>query len=135
MNRARVLKFPQPEIRSVSVDPLTKEILIRIAPGSDTLAHIGHVLQSLEELIRYLRMLEGSTTRDIANDAAKAQRRTRLIELARAYQRLRLVGVKHRAAINTLFIDPAFTDLHLSTSDIAWAIKAYVLSSQPKRPR
>lgn len=135
MNRARVLKFPQPDIRSISVDPATKEIVMRLAPGSDTLAHIGHVLQALEELIRYLRMVQGSTERDISNAETTALRRQRWVEVARAYQRLRLAGVKHRAAIRTLFVDPAFNDLQCSTADIAWAVKAYGLSMQPKRPR
>ena len=95
MNRARVLKFPDPEIRSISVDPVTKEIVIRLAPGSDTLTQIGYVLQSLEEMVRHLRMVQGSAERDIANEDRHEQRKRRYIELAQAYQRLRVAGAQH----------------------------------------
>lgn len=133
MNRAPVLKFPDPHIRSFFVDPKTKEVVIRLNVG--TLApDLVNTLQALEGLIRHMRMIQEDCVRQatVADDVAA--RKVRHIEIARSYQRLRYSGVKHRKAIQALFVDPTFADLQASTSDIAWWVKAYALSSQPKEP-
>ena len=135
MNRSPVLHFPQHEIRSFSVDPKTKEVVIRFYVGDTLAGDLINTLQSLEELVRHLRMIQECCVREATVSDAVQQQRKRHIEVARAYQRLRLSGVKHRAAIKALFIDPAFSDLNACTSDIAWWVKAYALSSEPKEPR
>lgn len=135
MNRTPVLRFPEPEIRSWSVDPKTKEITLKVYVGDTLAADTVHALNALEILVRQLRMIQESCARHVSNDEAIEQRRRRHIEVARTYQRLRLSGVKHRAAIKAIFVDPAFSDLHACTADIAWWVKAYALSSQPKEPR
>lgn len=135
MNRTPVLRFPEPVLRSFSVDPKTKEIIIRVYLGETLCADVVNTLQALEGLVNHLRRVQESCARNIKNDEAIEQRRRRHIEVARTYQRLRFSGVKHRAAINAIFIDPAFADLHACTSDIAWWVKAYALVSQPKEPR
>jgi hypothetical protein len=134
MNRAPVLKFPQPELRSFSVDPKTKEVVIRVFVGDALCADVVNTLQALEGLVGHLRMIQESCYRQVKSDDALAQRKRRHIEIARTYQRLRLSGLKHRAAINSIFIDPAFSDLQASTANIAWWVKAYGLSSTPKEP-
>lgn len=133
MNRAPVLHFPQHEIRSFSVDPKTKEVVIRFYVGETLASDLIHTLRSLEGLIGHLRMIQESCVRQ-ATVSDAVERRRRHIEVARAYQRLRLAGVKHRAAIRALFVDPSFADLHASTSDIAWWVKAYALTIEPKEP-
>lgn len=40
-----------------------------------------------------------------------------------------LPGVKHRAAIRALFVDPSFSDLHASTADISHFVKVYALET------
>ena len=134
MTRSPVLHFPQHEIRSFSVDPKTKEVVIRFYVGDTLASDLVNTLRSLEDLIGHLRMIQESCVRQATVSDAVAQRKRRHIEVARAYQRLRFSGVKHRAAIRALFVDPSFSDLHASTSDIAWWVKAYALSSQPKEP-
>lgn len=134
MNRTPVLKFPQHEIRSFSVDPETKEVIIRFYVGDTLAGDLVNTLHALEALIGNLRMIQECCVRQATASEATEQRKRRHIEVARAYQRLRVSGVKHRAAIRALFIDPAFSDLHAATSDIAWWVKAYGLSSQPKEP-
>lgn len=134
MNRTPVLKFPEPEIRSFSVDPKTKEIVLRVYVG-DTLCHdVVNTLSALQGLVGHLRMVQESCQRQVSADDALAQRKRRHIDVARTYQRLRLSGLKHRAAINSIFIDPTFSDLHASTANIAWWVKAYGLSSTPEEP-
>lgn len=134
MSRTPVLRFPEPEIRSWSVDPKTKEIVLRVYVG-DTLCHdVVNTLNALEGLVRHLRMIQESSERHVQADEALAQRKRRHIEVARTYQRLRLSGLKHRAAINSIFVDPNFSDLQASTSNIAWWVKAYGLSSKPEEP-
>lgn len=134
MNRTPVLKFPEPEIRSFSVDPKTKEIVLRVYMG-DTLCHdVVNTLSALQGLVGHLRMIQESCQRQVQADDALAQRKRRHIDVARTYQRLRLSGLKHRAAINSIFIDPAFSDLQASTANIAWWVKAYGLSSKPGEP-
>jgi len=134
MNRAPVLKFPQPEIRSFSVDPKTNEIVLRVYVG-DTLCHdVVNTLSALQILVGHLRMIQESCQRQVQADDALTQRKRRHIEIARTYQRLRLSGLKHRAAINSIFIDPAFSDVQASTANIAWWVKAYGLSSKPEEP-
>ena len=134
MKRPPVLKFPPSEIRSFSIDPKTKEVVVRFSIGETLAPDLVNALQGLEGLIRHLRMIQESCVRQAtASDEAQARKR-RHIEVARTYQRLRVSGVKHRAAIRALFIDPTFADLHAATSDIAWWVKAYALSSQPKDP-
>lgn len=134
MSRTPVLRFPQPEIRSFSVDPKTHEIVLRVYVG-DTLCHdVVNTLNALQELVGNLRMIQESCQRHVKADEALEQRKRRHIEVARTYQRLRLSGLKHRAAINSIFIDPDFSDLHASTSNIAWWVKAYGLSSTPEQP-
>ncbi|MDO8356953.1 MAG: hypothetical protein Q7U76_11240 [Nitrospirota bacterium] len=134
MNRAPVLKFPQPELRSFSVDPKTKEVVIRVFVGDALCADVVNTLQALEGLVGHLRMIQESCYRQVKSDVALEQRKRRHIEIARTYQRLRLSGLKHRAAINSIFIDPAFSDLQASTANIAWWVKAYGLSSKPEEP-
>lgn len=134
MNREPVLHFPQHELRSFSIDPDTKEVVVRFFIGDTLAGDLVHTLQSLETLIGHLRRIQENCVRQVTASEAAAARKRRHIEVARAYQRLRLAGVKHRAAIRALFIDPTFADLSLSTSDIAWCVKAYGLSTQPKEP-
>ena len=135
MNRTPVLRFPQPELRSFTVDPKTKEIVIRVYVG-DALCHdVVNTLNALQGLVGHLRMVQESLQREVIADDALAQRKRRHIEVARTYQRLRLSGLKHRAAINAIFIDPAFSDLQASTANIAWWVKAYGLSSKPEEPK
>jgi hypothetical protein len=134
MNRTPVLHFPQHEIRSFSVDPKTKEVVIRFYVGETLASDLVHTLRSLEGLIGHLRMIQESCVRQAVVSDEVAARKRRHIEVARTYQRLRLSGVKHRAAIRALFVDPAFSDLQACTSDIAWWVKAYALSSAPKEP-
>lgn len=135
MNRAPILKFPEPEIRSFSVDPKTKEIVLRVYVG-DTLCHdIVNTLSALQGMVGHLRMIQESCQRQVHNDEDFEKRKRKHIEVARTYQRLRLSGLKHRAAINSLFIDPTFADLHASTATIAFWVKAYGLSSaKPEEP-
>jgi hypothetical protein len=134
MNRSPMLRLPEPQLRSFSIDPHTKEITIKVYVGDTLCADVVHTLQALEGLVGHLRLIQESCTRTVKTDDAIEQRRRRHVEVARTYQRLRLSGMKHRAAIKALFVDPAFTDLHACTSDIAWWVKAYARSSQPKEP-
>lgn len=135
MNRTPVLHFPQHELRSFSIDPKTKEVVIRFYVGETLAGDLVNTLQSLEGLIRHLRMIQESCVRQATVSDAVEQRRRRHIDVARTYQWLRLSGLKHRAAINAIFVDPTFADLHACTSDIAWWVKAYALTSEPKKPR
>lgn len=36
--------------------------------------------------------------------------------------------------IRSFSVDPAYSDLHASTANIAWWVKAYGLSSKPEEP-
>lgn len=134
MNRTPVLHFPQHELRSFSIDPKTKEVVIRFSVGDTLPTDLVNTLQSLEEFVRNLRRIQESCVRHATATEAAQDRKRRHVEVARTYQRLRLSGLKHRAAIRALFIDPTFADLALSTSDIAWCVKAYALSVEPKEP-
>lgn len=127
MNRASVIRFPEPELRSFSVDPKTKEVVIRLYVGDTLGSDVVNVLDALQGLVRHMRMVQESCGRDLKNDEARSQRRKRHVEVARSYQRLRYSGVKHRAAIRALFVDPAFSDLHAASSDIAYWVKVYAL--------
>ena len=135
MTRSPVLHFPQYEIRSFSVDPKTKEVVIRFSIGDTLAGDLVRTLQSLEGLIGHLRMVQESCVRQATVSDEVDRRRKRHIEVARTYQRLRYSGVKHRAAIKALFVDPSFSDLDASTSNIAYWVKVYALSSSPKEPR
>lgn len=133
MNRTPLLKFPDHTIQSFSIDPKTKEVVIRITVG-DLAGDLVQTLQALEGLMRHLRMIQEDCVRQAKVSDDVVARKLRHVEVARAYQRLRYSGVKHRAAIRALFVDPGFADLNACTSDIAWWVKAYALSIEPKEP-
>lgn len=135
MNRNPVLAFPSPEIRSFSLDPKTKEIVIRVHVGDHLASDVAQTLHALEQLVGTLRRTQEFCERQHRTDERIAEARKRHIELARSYQRLRNSGVKHRAAIRALFVDPSFSDLNASTADIAYWVKAYVLTTAPKEPK
>jgi len=111
MNRATVLKFPTPDIRSFSIDPTTKEIVLRLYMGDAMPAHMLDVLRALESLVTEVRRGQERAERQVRVDAE--------------VERLRLSGLKHRACIRALFIDPAVSDLHASTADLAHWVKVY----------
>jgi hypothetical protein len=128
MTRASVLSFPSSEIRAFSVDPNTQELVIRLHLGDCLPHHVAEVLNALSGLVGTLRRTQEFCQRQADTDERIEAQRRRHIEVARTYQRLRLAGVKHRAAINSLFIDPSFSDLHASTAEISYWVKAYCLS-------
>jgi hypothetical protein len=127
MNRSPVLKFPAPEVRSFSVDPKTKELVIRLHLGEFIPHQVADVLNGLELLVGTLRRTQEFSERQDRTDAAIERQKTRHLDVARTYQRLRLSGLKHRQAINSIFIDPAFSDLNASTADISYWVKVYAL--------
>lgn len=81
--------------------------------------------------LNHVRRHQEWAERDLRTEEAVLRIRKRHIEVARAYQRLRLKGVKHRAAINSLFVDSRFSDLHASTSDIGHWVKLYSFQVSP----
>lgn len=127
MNRSPVLRFPSSSLRSFTVDPKTKEIVIRLHVGDHLPAHMADTLASLVDLVSQLRRTQEFCERSLRTDDRIEAMRRRHIEVARAYQRLRYSGLKHRATIRALFVDPAFTDLHASTADIAAWVQMYAL--------
>lgn len=133
MRRAPVLRFPTPEIRSFSVDPKTRDLVIRLHLGDHLPHQVADVLNALADLVEDLRRTQEFCERQQATDEHIAAMRKRHLEVARAYQRIRCAGVKHRAAIRSLFIDPAFSDLHATSADIAYWVKAYSEVSAPLR--
>ena len=127
MNRSPVLRFPNSEVRSFSVDPKTKDLVIRLHLGDFVPHQVADVLNALEGLVGTLRRTQEFCERQQHTDEQIEANKRRHIEVARAYQRLRFSGVKHRQAIKTLFVDPSFSDLHASTSDIGYWVKVYAL--------
>lgn len=127
MNRSPVLRFPDPSIRSFAVDPKTKEIVIRLYVGDHVPAHTCDVLTAMFDLVAQLRRTQEFCERTIRTDDRIEAMRRRHIEVARTYQRLRYSGLKHRATIRALFVDPAFADLHASTADITAWVQMYTL--------
>ena len=127
MNRSPVLRFPEPQIRSFSVDPKTKEVVVRLFVGDHLAGNLADTLHALELLVGTLRRTQEFCERTIKTDELIEQQKRKHIEVARSYRRLRLSGLKHRQAINSLFIDPAFSDLNASTADIGYWVKVYAL--------
>ncbi|MEC4889640.1 MAG: hypothetical protein RI101_06215 [Nitrospira sp.] len=135
MSRSHVLRFPAPEVRSFSVDPKTNEIMIRVYVGDSLAGDLSEALNWLSDLVGTARRTVSLCERQIKTDELIEQQRRRHIEVARAYQRLRVSGMKHRAAIRAIYIDPSFADLNAPTSDIAAWVKMYCLESKPRGSR
>lgn len=129
MRRATVLRFPDPAVESFSYDRRTGEIVIRLHVGDEIPHQLLDVLRGLTGLVDTVRRTQECAERNIRADAIVEQMRRRHVEVARSYQRLRLAGVKHRAAIRALFVDPSFSDLHASTADISHFVKVYALET------
>lgn len=127
MRRATVLRFPDPSVESFSYDRQTGDIVIRIHIGDEIPHQLLDVLRGLTGLVDTVRRTQECAERNIRVDEITERLRRRHLEVARSYQRLRLAGVKHRAALRALFIDPAFSDLHASTADLAHWVKVYGL--------
>lgn len=132
MRRATVLRFPDPSVECFSYDRRTGEIVIRLQAGNDIPHHLLDVLRGLTGLVDTVRRTQECAERNIRADAIVEHLRRRHIEVARSYQRLRLSGVKHRAAIRALFVDPAFSDLHASTADLSHWVKVYGLDRKAR---
>jgi len=128
MTRPSVLRFPatHPDW-SWDYDKKTDEIVIRLQRGGDIAAHVCQALTWLTEFTGHVLRHQDWAERDLRTEAVILEQRKRHIDVARAYQRLRLNGVKHRAAIRSLFVDPSFSDLHASTADLAYWVKIYSL--------
>lgn len=129
MRRATVLRFPDPAVESFSYDRRTGDIVIRLHVGDEIPHQLLDVLRGLTGLVDTVRRTQECAERNIRADAIVESLRRRHIEVARSYQRLRLAGVKHRAAIRALFVDPSFSDLHASTADISHFVKVYALEA------
>jgi len=125
MTRASVLRFPEPSVESFTYDRKTGDIIVRLHVGDEMPTHLLDVLRGLTGLAEEVRRGQDRAERQIRVDALTEALRRRHLDVARAYQRLRLSGVKHRAAIRALFVDPAFADLHASTADLAHWVKVY----------
>ena len=114
--------------------PKTKEMVIRLHVGDHLMSDLVQVLQSVEHLAGTLRRTQEFCERQHKTDERLAEARKRHVELARTYQRLRNSGIKHRAAIRSLFVDPSFSDLNASTAEISYWVKSYALTTAPKEP-
>lgn len=125
--RARLIAFPKTNISSFAIDRKNKEIVVTIPIGDDFPTQALVVLQGLQDLVNEIRRGQSRGEREIRVDERLQVMRRRHIEVARTYQRLRLSGLKHRAAIRAVFIDPAFADLHASTADISYWVQVYAL--------
>lgn len=125
MKRGQVLTFPFPQVEEFSYNPTTNEVRLKL--DSPLPHHLLDALHGLIGFVDHLRHRQECAERNIRADAIVEQMRRRHVEVARSYQRLRLAGVKHRAAIRALFVDPAFSDLHASTADLAHWVKVYGL--------
>lgn len=123
MRRAPVLRFEFPQVEEFSYNPHTNELRLKL--DSPLPAQLLNALHGLIGFVDLLRHRQDCAARQARTDDRIERFRQRCVEVARAYQRLRLRGVKHRAAIRTLFVDPAFSDLHASTSDITFWVKTY----------
>jgi hypothetical protein len=129
MNRTRPLPRPEPTVPAFSYDPKTKQIHIVLDVGDYVPAQLADFFQVATDVMRLVRHRQECCERQVRIDAQIDALRRRQIDVARAYQRLRLAGVKHRAAIRALFIDPTFADLHATTADIAAWVKDFSLTS------
>lgn len=127
MRRATVLRFPDPSVESFSYDRRTGDIVIRLHVGDEIPHQLLDVLRGLTGLVDRVRRTQECAERNIHADEIVEHLRRRHLDVARSYQRLRLAGMKHRAAIRALFVDPAFSDLHASTADLAHWVKLYGL--------
>ena len=125
MKRANVLKFPVPDVSSISRDPLTQEIILRLKPDSTLSADLVSVLGSLEALCSTIKRTQEDLERQERSERIVSAFQARCVEVARAYHRLRLSGMKHRAAQRTVWLDPQFSDLHGDLTDFGHWIKAY----------
>lgn len=125
MNRGNVLRFPLPEVSSISRDPVTHEIVIRLKDASTLTDDLVNVLGSLETLCGTMRRAQEAHERQERADRVVSAFQARCIDVARAYHLLRLAGVKHRAAIRSLFLDPQFSDMRGALSDFGYWVKAY----------
>jgi hypothetical protein len=126
MNRTRPLPRPEPTVPAFSYDPKTKRIHIVLDVGDYLPAQLADFFQVATEVVRLVRHRQECCERQVRIDARIDALRRRHLDVARAYQRLRLAGVKHRAAIRALFVDPAFSDLQASTADIADWVRTYI---------
>ena len=123
MKRGQVLTFQFPQVSEFSYNATTNEVRLKL--DSPLPAQLLDALHGLIGFVDLLRHRQDCAARSARINEQTERFRQRCIEVARAYQRLRLQGVKHRAAIRALFLDPAFSDLHASTADIAFWVKTY----------
>ena len=123
MKRGQVLTFQFPQVSEFSYNAKTNELRLKL--DSPLPSQLLDALHGLIGFVDLLRHRQDCAARQDKTDERIEQFRHRCIDVARAYQRLRLNGVKHRAAIWALFIDPSFADLHATTADIAFWVKTY----------
>lgn len=123
MKRGKVLTCQFPQVSEFSYNAKTNEVWLKL--DSPLPAQLLDALHGLIGFVDHLRHRQDCAARQAKTDERIEQFRHRCIEVARAYQRLRLDGVKHRAAIRALFIDPSFADLHATTADIAFWVETY----------
>ena len=124
MKRGQVLTFQFPQVSEFSYNATTNEVRLKL--DSPLPAQLLDALHGLIGFVDHLRHRHDCAARQVVIDERVDRFRQRCIEVTRAYQRHRLDGVKHRAAIRALFIDPSFTDLHATTADIAFWVKTYL---------
>lgn len=129
MTRNNLLRFTPPSISGISVNPVTGDLSITIQPGSATTTDLCEVLNSLLSFSNSLRRAQDNTESQIKAERQVTEFQARCIEVGRSYQRLRVAGVKHRAAVRSLFVDPAFSDLNGSLSEFGYWVKVYGLPS------
>lgn len=123
MKRVQVLPFQFPQVSEFSYNAKTHEVRLKL--DSPLPAQLLDALHGLIGFVDLLRHRQDCAARQVKLDAQAERFRQRCIEVAREYQRLRLTGEKHRAAIRSIFINPTFADLHASTADIAFWVKTY----------
>lgn len=129
MTRNHLLRFTPPSLSSIAVSPTSGDITITFKPGSASSADLAEVLTVLSTFADGLRRAQANAESQVRAERVVSAFQQRCIEVGRSYQRLRISGVKHRAAVRSLFVDPAFFDLHGTLSDFGYWVKAYGLPS------
>ncbi len=123
MKRGQVLTFRFPQVEEFTYNAKTNEVRLRL--DSPPPRQLLDALHGLIGFVDFLRHRQECAARQVVTDERIEKFRHRCIDVARAYQRLRLRGVKHRASIQAIFVDPKFADLHATTADIAFWVKTY----------
>ena len=123
MKRGQVLTFQFPQVSEFSYNAKTNELRLKL--DSPLPSQLLDALHGLIGFVDLLRHRQDCAARSARINEQTERFRQRCIDVAREYQRLRLAGEKHRAAIRSIFINPIFADLHASTADIAFWVKTY----------